>query len=71
MDRRMVGFKEKYEQVSEYEYNEINPYEVFRATIKQKYPDAKIKSTRTFIENFGALQVPMMVMFYEVPECES
>ena len=67
--RVYTAIKEIYEQVSENEYNRINPYKRMKQAIKAKYPNAEIKSTETIIEPFGSVLVPVLIMRYE--PCEN
>ena len=65
MERVYSSMKELYEQVSEVEYNRINPYDKTRETILNKYPKAKILSTKTETIVIGSLYIPMLVMKFE------
>ena len=65
MERVFSSMKETYEQVSDYEYNRINPYAEARKVILNKYPDAKITSTKTEMIVVGSLYIPMLVTKFE------
>ncbi len=47
MRRYKEVIKETYEQVGEYEYNQVNPYAQAKLAILYKYPDAKITKMAT------------------------
>lgn len=68
--RVYTGIKEIYEKISEEEYNRINPYERMRANIKVMYPNAKIHHTKTIIEPFGSVLVPILAMYYDTQEVQ-
>lgn len=64
--RVMYGIKEIYQQIGEYEYNQLNPYAEMRKEILARHPSARIKRTVTEMIVVGAIQAPMLKMFYEV-----
>jgi len=64
--RIMYGVKEIYQQIGEYEYNQLNPYAEMKREILNKHPSARIKRTATETIVVGAVQAPMLKMFYEV-----
>jgi len=73
MDRYRGGYKETYEQVGEFEYNEVNPYAEIANAIRRQYPNAKMKRTTTefewhylpIAENKSKwMLVPLYTMFY-------
>ena len=68
MKRILTWIKETYEQVGPYEYNEINPYQRAISHIRYNYPKAKITQTQTVTENLGALQIPVLLIRYEVQD---
>jgi len=57
--------KETYEQVGELEFTEINPYVQAIGKIREKYPDAKIRRTRTYTDVIGAVQFPVLEVYFE------
>jgi len=73
MDRYRGGYKEVYEQVGDFEYNEVNPYAEMANAIKKQYPDAHINKTTTEFEwhylpmdekRSKWMAVPLFTMFY-------
>ena len=58
--------KETYHQVSETEYQAINPYIEGIGIVRQKYPDAKIVKFKTITDVFGAIQYPLLLVYFEV-----
>jgi len=65
MKRVYSSMKETYEQVSENEYNRINPYQRIRESILSKYPKAKILKSKTSIIVIGSLYIPTLQMSFE------
>lgn len=70
MKRVFTAIKDIYEQVGEEEYNRINPYARMIASIKNKYPNAKINRSSTTTIVFGGMLVPMLAIYFDTQEVQ-
>lgn len=61
-----TSIKEIYQQVSEVEFNRINPYAEMVNMIKGKYPNAKIVKSYTEVGVLGSLQFPILIIKYTI-----
>jgi len=83
MARVYTTVKETYEQVSEYEYNQINPYIQAIGAMRHKYGEIDVKWVKTIVEiietgsskhdelkktSYGVLEVPTLQVGFEVVE---
>ena len=57
--------KEKYMQVGENEYQELNPYVEAIGHLKHDKPNAVVRKTKTITEVVGGLQFPFLLLYYD------
>jgi len=61
-----ASIKETYSQISEDEYQAINPYVEAIGYLRTKKPNARVIKTKTVTEVVGGIQFPMLLTYYEV-----
>ena len=68
MKRYRSSIKETYQQVSETEFNEVNPYAVMIGSIRNEYPNAIINKAKTWCDVIGSLSIPFLTIWYDTGE---